>query len=234
MKFKHIVNSTLPLALALSAFPLQSLAQPVLTSGHVDLGVAFEDDSFDLHIHDGESDTEYSADEAILQVGTAARTTVPGDARYSFLGVPGSDTYVLPQVESAELLFLGIGAEEIEGGIFRGDQITFTLRGVSGPGPFSLYSVDGFGSPSVFMNSADGVGPGESVILNAGSHSDFNWAFGAPGDYTLSFEASGTLVGGGEVFSGPVDYSFSVVPEPSTWALLGLGLAALFRFHRKR
>jgi surface-anchored protein len=60
-----------------------------------------------------------------------------------------------------------------------------------------------------------------------GGHTDYNWAFTAPGSYTVAFEASGTLTGVGVVGSGPVSYRFQVVPEPATIALFASGAAML-------
>ena len=47
------------------------------------------------------------------------------------------------------------------------------------------------------------------------------------GNYTLTFEASGVNLVDGPQVSGPVAYSFQVVPEPGTWVLGALGLVAL-------
>lgn len=73
----------------------------VLRTGHADIGVNFEDDAWDLHIHDHEPDTEYEPDEALLYVGRDAMLTRTGDAAdaaYDFLGAPvGSTLFVLPQ-----------------------------------------------------------------------------------------------------------------------------------------
>lgn len=209
-------------------------AQTTLTSGHLDLGVAFEDGAFHLHIHDEENEQEFSPDEATLQVGPESFTLVPSDPRYNFLGAGGSPVYVLPQVENPNLIFLGVGAEEIEAGLFQQDQITLTLRGIAGPGSFAGYSVDGFGSPTVFFDSRNGFDAADRITVPAGGHADINWAFSAPGNYRLTFEAEGSLAGGGMVASGPVDFHFAVVPEPSTWALFGLGALALAVFARRR
>ena len=72
-------------------------------------------------------------------------------------------------------------------------------------------------------------------VLPTGGHTHVNWAFSAPGTYTVSFEASGTLVDGNAfVTSGPVGYTFQVVPEPSTWALLGVSFAGFILWQRRR
>src|SRR5262249_45894483 len=48
--------------------------EAVLSAGHVDIGVAYED-GWDLHVHDEENDEEYEPYDVILHVGAAAITT---------------------------------------------------------------------------------------------------------------------------------------------------------------
>lgn len=213
-------------------------AQTVLRSGHMDLGVAYEDDALHLHLHSHEPEpdgTEYGPGEAIIEVGPAAQTTVPANPLFAFLGAPGDTVYLLPTVENPALPFLGLAAEEIESGLFQGDTLTLSLTGASGPGEFALFAVDAFGTPTVLMNTRDGVDASDRAALRAGSHGHANWAFSAPGDYDLTFVASGTLEGGGPLSSEPGTFRFTVVPEPSPAALLALGtLLLLGRVRRLR
>ena len=211
-------------------------AQTVLQNEHVDVGIAYEDGMWDLHIHDEDNDVEYEPGDATLQVNAGAETTVSSNPLFNFLGTAGSATWILPAVENPSLLFLGFGAEEIESGLFVGDTMNMYLREVSGPGEFAVFAFDGpTGNPLVFMNSRDGFSASDLFVAVAGGHTDLNWAFSAPGTYTVSFEASGILADG-NVFtsSGPVDYTFQVVPEPSTWALFGLGAFGLVFFKARR
>lgn len=214
------MRSPLGLTLALATLLAAVHAAPAQTPvglGHVDVGIAFEDGEWDLHIHDETTDTEYEPDEAVLVVRAAALTAVPADERFSFLGAAGAPLWVLPQVENEQLLFLGLGAEEIEAGVFTGNRVRVTLKQVQGPGHFFLYSTSGVtGAPGVRMNSRDGVSDtADFAEISAGGHQDFNWAFSAPGTYAITFEASGTLVEGGQaVASGPVTYTFQVEPRP--------------------
>jgi surface-anchored protein len=211
--------------IAMSAFfaGLSSIhAQTVISSGHVDIGIAYENGEWDLHIHDETIDQEYEPDAATLTVKSVAETTVPGDARFAFLGESGTPIWVLPQVEDENLLFLGIAAEEIEDGVFVGDQVRMTLKSVSGPGHFFVYSTGGAGGdPEVRMNSRDGISDtNDFAVVLAGGHSDYNWAFTAPGVYQIGFQASGTLVAGNQaISSGAVTYTFEVM-APETRHLL--------------
>lgn len=205
-------------------------AQTILRSGHMDLGVVYEAGQLHLHLHahDPEPDgTEYGPVEAVVEAGLAAQTTVPANPLFSFLGAPGDTVYILPTIENPALPFLGLAAEEIAPGLFVGNVLTLTLTGATGPGEFALFTVDAFGNPTVHMNTRDGVDANDKTTLLAGSHGHANWAFSAPGDYDLTFVASGTLEGGGPVSSEPGTFRFTVVPEPRTAALFVLGTVLL-------
>lgn len=209
-------------------------AQTILSSGHVDIGIAYEDGAWDLHAHDHASDAEFEPGAVTLTLNEASARPVPSNASFSFLGSPGSTVYVLPQVEEDGLLFLGLAAEEIAAGAFTGDLIRMSLRSVSGPGNFSVYSVNGFGTAIPHMTSGNGIGADDFYNVSSASHSDLNWAFSAPGLYTIGFEASGTHAIDGPTASGVVNYTFEVIPEPTAGALLLAGGALLLRSRKAR
>ncbi|MEI8042933.1 MAG: choice-of-anchor M domain-containing protein [Verrucomicrobiota bacterium] len=224
---------------ALLTTGLASQAQTTLWEGHTDVGVVYEIGAWNLHIgqHEATPPMEYAPNEAILGVDiVGAHSTVPANPQFSFLGTAGSSVWVLPQVQDPTLLFLGFGTEELVSGVFVNDEVTLSLQGVRAPGQFSVYEVGMFGSPTVFMNSGDGITAADSIRLTAGGHRHVNWAFSTPGTYEVDFEAAGTLVDG-NVFtaSGPITYTFSVaaVPEPSALSLLLLGGAGLLAFARR-
>lgn len=223
-------------AMALAAH-LTVTAQTTLSRGHMDLGVAYGAGALEahIHVHDPEPDgAEYGPGEAVILAGPTARTTVPANPAFSFLGLPGQTSYILSSSLNPELPFLGLAAEEVESGVFVGDSLRLALTGYSGPGEFALYTMDAFGRPGAHVNTRDGVTGDDHINLIAGSHNHANWAFSAPGDYSLTFIASGTLVGGGAIASEPATFAFTVVPEPRVWGLLAIGGAALLWRTRKR
>jgi len=210
-------------------------AQAVLQNEHVDVGINYEDNMWDLHVHDETNDAEYEPDEVTLRVNAEAQTTVSANPQFSFLGPAGSPVWILPNTQNPNLLFLGIGAEELTTGLFVGDSVSLRLHSIMGPGEFSVFDYDQFGNPVVVMNSRDGFSAADTFMALAGSHSDLNFAFSQPGTYTVNFEASGTLVNGNMfTASGPVAFTFEVVPEPSTWALLGLGTLGFLIYGARR
>ena len=224
-------------ALALSAgFFVPASAQTFLSSGHADIGIAYDAGSFDLHVHaeDPSPDgTEFSPPSgAVLVVGSAAQTTTPGVL--SALAPEGSSLWILPKTENPSLLFLGFGTEELTVADWTGN-LTLSLRSVSGPGNFGIYDVGTFGGIEIKMNSADGVTAGDALSLVPGSHGHFNLTFTAPGDYTIGLEASGVHAVDGAVTSGTVNYSFTVVPEPEEYAALAAaGLLGFAVWRRSR
>jgi surface-anchored protein len=207
----------------------QAVLAVSLDEGEVDIGIAYEAGDWDLHAHDEGTDIEYKPDEVTLVAKSGAKSVIPNDPAFAFLGTPGDPIWVLPQVEDPNLLFLGLATEEIEDGVFVGDEIDLALVSVSGPGDLFVYTTDTFGDPQdIYFNSADGIDGSDSVTIPAGNHQHVNWAFSAAGNYDIGFEASGTLVAG-NVFtsSGEVVYDFQVVPnpDPTPPSVGGIGLS---------
>jgi surface-anchored protein len=187
----------------------------VQKTGHADIGVNFEDGDWDLHIHDHEPDTEYEPDEAMIYVGRDAMQTRSGDsanATYDFLGAPvGSTLFVLPEVENTNLLFLGIGGEELADGLLDGDIATLRLASVSGPGQFSMWQAGLTATtPKLLMATSDGIDASDAFDVGAGSHAHANFAFTKQGLYEVTFVASGVDADGNATDSGQVTYYFYV------------------------
>jgi surface-anchored protein len=190
---------------------------------------------WDLHVHDETNDLELEPDEAIFVVNETGFGLSPGGLLAPILGPTGTPFWRLPSPQNLSLLYLGVGAEEVETNLFVGDLVNLTLTAVSGPGEFSMYTVDGFGNPTAYFNTRDGISGADVRQLTAGDHAHYNFAFSAPGTYTVTLRASGTLIAGAEFTeSDPVDYTFVVVPEPSTYALFAGGAAALAAWNVRR
>ncbi|CAL9573693.1 hypothetical protein SUDANB95_04848 [Actinosynnema sp. ALI-1.44] len=194
----------------LVAAPATAAPLATLDTGHVDVfGVAFEDGEFDLHVHDETTDTEYAPSEVLLVAKPEARTTVPADPAYSFLGKPGAPVWVLPQVQDANLLWPGIAAEEVEPGVFVDGSLRVRVTRVYGPDDFSIFTTDAVGAPTVLVDSGNGLP--DSIELTPGGHQHANWAFEAAGCYSITVRAVGTLAATGErVVSAPATYHFKV------------------------
>ena len=213
---------------------LPAQSQTFISSGHVDIGIGYEDKAFDLHVHQEEPlDQEFAPGEAVFAVGPASAGVSPGGAYVSFLGAAGTPVWILPTAEKEQLPFLGFGTEELTAADWSGN-ISLSLKAISGPGTFSIWGVSGFGAPELKMSSVNGISADDRLLLVPGSHGHFNVGFSAPGDYRVTLEASGNHLIDGLRSSDPATYRFQVVPEPSTWALAltGVGVSAL-AFHRR-
>ncbi|MEO0454372.1 MAG: TIGR03769 domain-containing protein, partial [Verrucomicrobiota bacterium] len=96
-----------------------------------------------------------------------------------------------------------------------------------------LYQVSG-GTPTASMTSFGGidmVGLADSISLIPEDHVHYNLAFTELGTYNVEFEISGEHVSNGtETATGT--FTFNVVPEPSTFSLLALGMGFLAAFRR--
>jgi surface-anchored protein len=197
-----------------TTFLFEVLAPSFFAGGEIDFELIFEEGEWAFALLDEATERELSAEDAVLVVSSAARQTIPADPAFAFLGVAGGNTYVLPQEETEGVLFLGLAADEIAPGVLSGNSVRLELVAATGPGHFALYSVNSFGAPAVFMDTADGLGSADVFPMEAGAHTHANWAFSRPGSYALTFRASGIPAGASEpVLSAPVTLRFLVSGE---------------------
>jgi surface-anchored protein len=208
--YRVVLPVTAVLMLTGVAVPADAAPKVVLDQGHVDVvGIAFENGAFDVHVHDEEHGVEYAPSEVQLVAKPGAEIAVPDDPAYSFLGTAGSRAWVLPQVQDPDLLWPGIGAEEIGPGVFSNDALKVDLVAAGGPADVSVFTTDAFGAPTVLADSGDGLP--DTINTTAGGHLHANWAFEAPGYYTLKVRVSGTLAATGKkVTSSIATYCFKV------------------------
>lgn len=188
---------------------------------------------FDLHLHSedgdlfnssGTSELEAEADSAMLPVVSDAKGTRPAGTQWDFTGTTsGASLWVLPKSQDVNLIFLGIGAEEVDPADLAGN-ITLAFDSLVGPAgaAFSMWDVDQSANLIPLATSASGFGavPNQITVI-PGSHSHYNVGFTAPGLYDVTFTASATLaaaLGGGAV-SGTATYSFGVFDTGESYPL---------------
>ena len=212
MRLRTPILATVVLTAAslLTAAPAQALPGVTLSAGHADvIDPTYTAGTLKIEVKDGTAATPVFRDPAdvVFQVRPAARTTVPGSAGYSFLGTPGSPVWVLPQTQNANLLWPGWNTQRLSGSTFTATRTS--LLSVSG-GQFAVYTTNAFGQPTVLFDSGDGLPDTRSVPV--GTHAHANWAFRSAGTYTVTFQVTGTLVGGATVTSAPASFTFEVQP----------------------
>ena len=194
------------------AAPAQA-ATVTLTSGHVDvLDVDYSAGALALTVNDGTGATEVERNPAdvVLQVPAAAKVTVPSGSAWSFLGAAGSTAWVLPQNNTAGLLWAGWNTAEVPSGVLQGNSVTFRLTSVAGPGAVSVYTVSA-GTPTKLYDSSDGLPDSRTVARNVHAHA--NWGFTQAGTYTVTFEVTGRLAStGATITTGAKAFTFTVLP----------------------
>jgi surface-anchored protein len=206
-----IGGGVLVAALLGTTAPVQAAAV-VLDAGHVDVvDVEYEDGVLEIGVHDETVDpgVEREPSDVVLLVKRQARTTVPADPAFGFLGAAGAPVWILPEIQNEELIWPGISTEELESGVFAGDSVTVTAKRLVGPGRLALYTENAVGAPAVLVDSGDGLP--DAVPVATGGHLHANWAFQKSGVYRLKVTASATLAATGEtVTSAPAVYTFVV------------------------
>ena len=182
------------LAATAALLPVQPAAHAdapvVIADGHVDLGPRLVDGRWTLQIRDdtGDGPVWRQLPDVVLQVVDAAKTTVPDDPAYAFLGSSGSDIWVLPQVQDQEVVWPGWNTQDPSIADVVGREVDWRLHGVEGPGRFELFLTGSFGTPEPIFSS-DRPYPQETGV-EAGTHVHGNWVFTAPGAYSLDVEMS--------------------------------------------
>jgi len=199
-----------------------SSAQIYYTTGHGDIGIGYEEGELEPHWHLDAG--EYAPGEVIARVSS---TTLSPGGSVSFLGAAdGSTIHVAGS--AANQPNLGFGAEELDPSDWLG-PITITLNVFDGAGNFALYTTDRSGAVADVLFSS--FNPGATFANNSftmlpGDHQHFTFGFTEVGYHEITLTWSGTHVADGFKSSTAI-YGFEVVPEPSTWALLAVGLVVV-------
>ena len=202
---------------------------------HYDPNATAPEEPFGLHIHDDTTNTHYEPAEVVLQVNAAAYG-LQGDVftQATRLGWSSGFGWVLPSTQSETfdangdpaMLFLGVASDGGEV-VWAGNQFKISLIsvGANNPGDFAMYRFSGSGSFSNPINTKNGVSSSDVLtVTSLDGHDHWNWAFSSAGLYELDFQASGTL--NDVLYVSDIEtYTFNVIPEPSSGALLLIGLA---------
>lgn len=244
----HIKLLSLLTAATALALPISSWSQSIYTSGHGDIGAGYDQiaKEFEPHWHlevgavvDGNPltvDTEYEPGNLIART-SSTRTSPTG--LNSILGVAdGSTIYAMGSATYQPNL--GFGAEELNPADWTGD-ITVTLTSWTIPlvAEAALYTTNLAGTTvvdrifSTYAPSATDFS--NSFTITPGDHLHFQWAFTHSGTYEFTLEWSGTHVSDGLITTSAT-YTMNVIPEPTTYTLLllGLGVLAWIRFRSAR
>lgn len=210
-------------ALLVLGFAPVALAQTNINSGHWDIAAHEHDGELELELdnHDLGVAAPLQGSSISYNFGPKAKVDVTiGASHLGLLWVSPADG---EQADAMSMPFIGFSAEELAAP-FTG-PITFTMTGFSytGPGTGQFYM---FEDEDIFFNSTASPGSYGSFSVNVGQHGHGEFGFSYAGLYSITLAASGN--NGAPVGGEPATYTFNIVPEPSTYALLGLGAGVLF------
>lgn len=199
------------LTFRLAALPLAERVR--LTTEHVDLRIVLAPEGtnlFQFMVRDEDGRTNHPATNAVLVAAESAKLTVPDG--FPQLGPGGSDLWVLPQSQNPALLYLGISAEGLPGGLITG-RAEVRLTRLDGPGHFIVWQADALAGLVFSVNTRDGIGEEDQFQLLVGSHAHHNWGFSTNGLFTAWFQVRAT-VGGTNAWSPETPILFAVEPLP--------------------
>ncbi|MDO5721395.1 MAG: anchored repeat ABC transporter, substrate-binding protein [Actinomycetaceae bacterium] len=128
--------------------------------------------------------------DANVRPGVKVVTLAEDAARYG--------AHVIPLVEDVSLDTIWLGMR-VRGngqqyGANRASEVQLTATGVRGPGNVAAYLTTTFGTPQIYLNSADGFDPSDgyaadTATLPVDAHTHLSWSFSAPGVYEIDFQA---------------------------------------------
>lgn len=220
------------LVVALAALVAPSAAVGIWTEGHGDIGLAYEEGSLDLHFHLEDAivngvpivDEEFEPEEIVVIVPDSTIPR-PSGSDWDFAGnSAGAPLWYIDQSLLADRPWPGVATEELSSDDFA--EVSLTLLGYSGPGDFSLITLDPLGEPTVYYQTSDGIDATDVLPLALETHAHHAWLFTAPGKYTFDLTANGTLsplAGGGNVSDSGTFTFWVAVPEPGAVALAAIG-----------
>lgn len=173
--------------------------QVVISNGHVDLGPRFVDGTWTIQLRDDTTDPAVwrPLENVVLQATSKARVAVPADPAYTFLGKPGQQVWVIPQVQQAGVIWPGWNTQDREVATRVDREVTWRLEGVRGPGAFTLFLNSDFGKPAPVFDSRKPFPQDTGIDVNTHVHG--NWTFDAEGTYLLDVSMTARLTDGSTV-----------------------------------
>lgn len=156
----------------------------LISSGTSEAAFAFNGTSWNQILNVGGSAVNTSDTKISIGPENQIVITNPGD----FPFYSGSSVFLMPPTDSA--LSLGLNFAGIAADLLVDNQFLLQLVDFDGPG--SMYTYSDPSSP--FFNTENGLDDNDVYLASAGESFVPYWAFSEPGDYTITLQASGTLV----------------------------------------
>ncbi|PJJ73002.1 surface-anchored protein [Diaminobutyricimonas aerilata] len=150
--------------------------------------------------------TRFAADDVWFHVDHDARMTAP--AGIEFVAPAGAEIWLAPMTQNPETIWPGFSTESVPNNAIDGNNTTFRLVDVEGPGKFELFTFGSFGQPNRLWSSTEDL---KSFTVQR-THMHANWAFTAPGIYRITIEGLVTI--GGIPSTSTATYTFVVGDAP--------------------
>lgn len=187
----------------------ESREKRVVENVHTDTVSSFVDDGeFVLDSKadiDGELGKRFAADATLFYLSDVGSSEVPNNPMFSFLGAPGSPIWLAPQTQNHAIIWPGFSTEHPSlRAVAEGEIFDVRMLQVDGPGEVEIYFIGDDGPDRVFSSTIDLP----DWQISVPQHTHMNWAFTAPGTYTITFEQEGQI--GGVRQTARNDYTFVV------------------------
>ncbi len=203
-------------------------AEAYISDEHLDVNIVHNQTEQTLSVNliiDGPPGQPVSVSEIILGVTDLSLVSFDSGLADAFpwAGDAGDAFYVLPSVDIAGELYLGIAAYDTASGDFVNNLVAMDFVEFTGPGDFFLNVGDN--EPKV--DSRPGATAEQTFTLGTGGHEHMSWWFSEPGIYQIGVQARGTLQATNETLSSPlVNLQFLVDPTPiDFWKISTFGFA---------
>ncbi|MCC3763116.1 TIGR03773 family transporter-associated surface protein [Glycomyces sp. TRM65418] len=187
----------------------------VVGDGHVDIGPRFVDGEWTVQLRDDRAAESVWRDlaDTVVHVPDAARFPIP-EGDYGFLGEPGREIYMLPQVQASGIVWPGWNTQDPSVIEAVPGSVDWNLTAVDGPGAFTLFLTGTFGGADILFDSADALP--QTVAVPRNTHAHGNWTFSEAGIYRLSIEFTATTADGETVTdSAEIQLAVGDATDPS-------------------
>lgn len=232
---RRILLPILAIALAIAPSSGTATALELYTAGHADLAVRNPGGGNTLEfVYDLSANAVINGstiETARFENPSLIATVVPESSTLTLPGTFSSpywrnrQIWYLPSGAVAGVPDLGIGKILTEN-VFVNDAVTLSFDSfVSRPANGEFF-LGNFNATTLYIDTAPGATAPNALPMT--DHSHYIWSFSEQGQYQIRFRADATLIQGNTPVTAFATYTFNVVvPEPSTWALAGIGVLAL-------
>lgn len=190
----------------------------VVDNGHVDaVAVRVVDEQLRVRYKDGSQGEPVWREPGtvVTHIKPEAWMQVPDDPAYAFLGEPGDDLWLIPEVQIDGIVWAGWNTESLTPSEVDPNSVRWTLDAITGdergsppPGAMTIFQTGSFGEPLPRVFDTNQPLP-QTYGLVLGTHAHANWTFNAEGVYRLRFTVTATSVAG-QSLSDTETYTFAI------------------------